>query len=72
MMMISKKQNANFIALFKFANKIELDEKIPTTSAFIPEKQFKDLFHYAVDKLHDSLVIDATKGNLFFKKLKTY
>ena len=71
MMMIPKtiRLNANLIVLFKFANKnIILDDIYPTMSAFITEQEFKDLYDYATEEPHDSLVIDATKGKPIFKK----
>ena len=71
MMMIPKtiRLNANLIALFKFANKNTiLDDIYPTMSAFITEEQFKNLYDYATEQPHDSLVIDATKGKPIFKK----
>ena len=60
MMMIPKtiRLNANLIALFKFANKNTiLDDIYPTMSAFITEEQFKNLYDYATEQPHDSLVI---------------
>jgi hypothetical protein len=71
MMMIPKtiRLNANLIALFKFSNKNTiLDDIYPTMSAFITKEQFKNLYDYATEKPHDSLVIDTTQGRPTFQK----
>lgn len=70
-MMVPKtiRLNANLIALFKFANKQQVILDIhPTVSAYVTPEKLMELYEYATEKPHDSLVIDGTGSKIVFKK----
>ncbi len=61
--------NSNLIVLFKFANKQQVILDIhPTVSAYVTPEKLMELYEYATEKPHDSLVIDGTGSKIVFKK----
>ena len=71
LMMVPKtiRLNANLIALFKFANKQQVILDIhPVVSAYVTPEKLMELYEYATEKPHDSLVIDGTGSKIVFKK----
>ena len=61
--------NANFISMFKFANKQSvINDIMPNLSAWVSEEQLTELYDYATKEKHSSLVCDMTNGAPVFKK----
>ena len=61
--------NANFISMFKFANKQSvINDIMPNLSAWVSEEELMELYDYATDKPHSSLIADMTRGKPIFKQ----
>lgn len=61
--------NANLIAMFKFANKINvIDDIYPIVSAYVTPEKLMELYEYATAEPHNALVIDGTGSKIIFKK----
>ena len=61
--------NANFMSLFKFANKKSvIEDCMPNLSAWVSEEQLTELYDHATEEKHSSLIADMTKGEPIFKK----
>ena len=61
--------NANFISVFKFANKQSvINDIMPNLSAWVSEEDLTELYDYATREPHSSLIADMTNGTPIFKK----
>ena len=61
--------NANYLSLFKFANsQMIINDILPNLSAWVDEQQLLELYNYATEEKHSSLIADMTKGEPVFKK----
>jgi hypothetical protein len=61
--------NANFISMFKFANKQSvINDIMPNLSAWVSEEELMELYDYATEKPHSSLIADMTRGKPIFKQ----
>lgn len=61
--------NANFISMFKFANKSSvINDIMPNLSAWVSEEELTELYDHATQEKHSSLIADMTKGTPIFKK----
>ena len=61
--------NANFISMFKFANKQSvINDIMPNLSAYVSEEQLTELYDYATSEKHSSLICDMSRGTPIFKK----
>ena len=61
--------NANFISMFKFANKQSvINDIMPNLSAWVSEEELTELYDHATQEKHSSLISDMTKGEPIFKR----
>ena len=61
--------NANFISVFKFANKQSvINDIMPNLSAWVSEEDSTELYDFATTEPHSSLIADMTNGTPIFKK----
>ncbi len=61
--------NANFINVFKFANKQSvINHIVPNLSAWVSEEELTELYDHATQEKHSSLIADMTKGEPIFKR----
>ena len=61
--------NANFMSLFKFANKKSvIEDCMPNLSAWVDETQLTELYDHATEEKHSSLIADMSRGEPIFKK----
>ena len=55
--------------MFKFANKQSvINDIMPNLSAWVSEEELMELYDYATDKPHSSLIADMTRGKPIFKQ----
>jgi hypothetical protein len=55
--------------MFKFTNKkMVLDDIYPVVSDYVTEEKLMELYEYATNQPHDTLVIDGTGRKIVFKK----
>jgi hypothetical protein len=55
--------------MFKFANKQSvINDIMPNLSAWVSEEELMELYDYATEKPHSSLIADMTRGKPIFKQ----
>jgi len=55
--------------MFKFANKQSvINDIMPNLSAWVSKEELMELYDYATDKPHSSLIADMTRGKPIFKQ----